>query len=146
MTDKENVFANPAADFAAVRAEGMEDKNGNTILTVPEGLHVNCPACGARTKETPEGIFCLDYLCRNSETSRRTAKTEVKTDEVNHPAHYTQGGIECIAAIEAALTPEEFRGYCKGNAIKYLWRMNYKGGKQSLEKAMWYMKRLLGKE
>ena len=50
-------------------------------------------------------------------------------DPVN-PEHYRQGGIECIDAIEAALTPEEFRGYCKGNAMKYIWRMNHhaKGG------------------
>ena len=95
---------------------------------------------------SPHSAICSD--CEHQEECRADliAKTEANTDEVNHPAHYTQGGIECIAAIEAALTPEEFRGYCKGNAIKYLWRMNYKGGKQSLEKAMWYMKRLLGKE
>lgn len=37
------------------------------------------------------------------------------TDNVNHPAHYTQGGIECIEAIKASMTPEAFRGYLKGN-------------------------------
>ena len=52
---------------------------------------------------------------------------ETIKDNVNHPAHYTQGSIECIDAIEAALTPEEFRGYCKGNALKYLWRERSKG-------------------
>ncbi len=65
------------------------------------------------------------------------------TDLVNHPPHYTQGGIECIEAIEAALTPEEFRGYCKGNVIKYVWREQHKGSKESLLKAIWYMQRLL---
>ena len=35
-------------------------------------------------------------------------------DMVNEPPHYNQAGIECIDAIQAALTPEEFRGYCKG--------------------------------
>ena len=66
-------------------------------------------------------------------------------DLINQPPHYTQGEIECIDAIEAALTPEEFRGYCKGNAFKYLWRMNHKGGRESLAKARWYVDRLLGK-
>src|SRR5690606_10576655 len=33
------------------------------------------------------------------------------TDNVNKPAHYRQGEIECIDAIRAALTPEEFRGH-----------------------------------
>ena len=40
-----------------------------------------------------------------------------KPDQVNHPPHYQRDGIECIQAIEAALTPEEFRGYCKGNVM-----------------------------
>ena len=64
-------------------------------------------------------------------------------DSVNHPAHYTQGEIECIDAIQAALTPEEFAGYCKGNALKYIWREQHKGGAESLLKAQWYLDRLL---
>lgn len=64
-------------------------------------------------------------------------------DEVNSPEHYTSGGIECIDAIEAALTPEEFRGYLKGNIMKYVWRERKKGGAQSIAKAKWYLNRLL---
>jgi hypothetical protein len=65
------------------------------------------------------------------------------TDPVNQPEHYRQGEIECIDAIKVALTPEEFRGYCKGNILKYIWRMNYKGGAESACKAQWYLQRLL---
>jgi hypothetical protein len=65
-------------------------------------------------------------------------------DLVNQPPHYRQGEIECIDAIEAALTPEEFRGYCKGNALKYIWRERHKGQHSSLAKAAWYLARLLG--
>lgn len=65
------------------------------------------------------------------------------TDNVNNPAHYTRGGIECINAIKAALTPEEFRGYCKGNIIKYIWRERHKGGDESLQKARWYLNKVL---
>lgn len=64
-------------------------------------------------------------------------------DPVNHPPHYTQGGIETIDAIEAALTAEEFRGYCKGNALKYVWREKHKGQNESLRKAIWYLNRLV---
>lgn len=65
-------------------------------------------------------------------------------DMVNHPSHYTEGtGIECIEAIESALTPEEFRGFCKGNIIKYAWRERLKGGTESLKKGMWYQDRLI---
>jgi hypothetical protein len=64
------------------------------------------------------------------------------SDNVNSPSHYRQGGIECIDAIQSALTPEEFRGYCKGNALKYVWRERHKGGDESLRKAQWYLDRL----
>jgi hypothetical protein len=63
-------------------------------------------------------------------------------DNVNSPAHYTAGAVECIDAIRAALTPEEFRGYCKGNAIKYVWRERMKGGDESVAKAAWYLDRM----
>lgn len=61
------------------------------------------------------------------------------SDPVNNPKHYNQGAVECIEAIESALTAEEFRGYLKGNSIKYLWRADLKGGVQDLQKAQWYI-------
>jgi len=65
-------------------------------------------------------------------------------DNVNRPIHYAAGSIECIDAIEAQLSAEEFRGYLKGNIIKYLWREKHKGGTESLKKAKWYLNKLLG--
>lgn len=70
----------------------------------------------------------------------------VLIDNVNHPSHYTDGGIECIEAIEAQLTPEEYRGYLKGNVAKYVWREKHKGGIESLQKAQWYLTRLIALE
>ena len=67
----------------------------------------------------------------------------VSIDNVNSPSHYTEGGIECIEAIEAQLTPEEYKGFLKGNCVKYLWREKHKGGIESLQKAEWYLKRLI---
>lgn len=69
------------------------------------------------------------------------------SDPVNQPEHYRQGEIECIDAIEAALTAEEFRGYCKGNILKYTWRERHKDTTPgvSLRKARWYLDRLLAK-
>jgi hypothetical protein len=63
-------------------------------------------------------------------------------DQINSPEHY-RGQIECIDAIQAALTPEEFRGFCKGNVIKYIFRERRKGGNESLKKGQWYINRLL---
>ena len=68
----------------------------------------------------------------------------IQGDVVNHPPHYTDGGgIECIEAIESALTDEEYRGYLKGNIQKYVWREKHKGGTESLKKAQWYLDRLI---
>jgi hypothetical protein len=67
----------------------------------------------------------------------------IQEDAVNHPSHYTDGGIECIEAIESALTSEEYRGYLKGNIQKYVWRERHKGGTESLKKARWYLDRLI---
>lgn len=52
---------------------------------------------------------------------------------------YRHGSIECIDAIRAALTPEEFRGFCKGNIMKYVWRERHKGGDADLDKARDYV-------
>lgn len=67
----------------------------------------------------------------------------LQEDVVNHPSHYTDGGIECIEAIEAQLSLEEYRGYLKGNIAKYVWRESHKGGTESLKKARWYLDRLI---
>ena len=66
----------------------------------------------------------------------------IQDDQVNHPSHYTDGSIECIEALEAELTADEYRGYMKGNIAKYIWRERMKGGVQSLKKAQWYLDRL----
>ena len=64
-------------------------------------------------------------------------------DLINHPPHYNKGEIECIDAIEAMLTHEEYVGYLRGNSLKYRWRFRYKNGIQDLEKAKWYENRLM---
>jgi hypothetical protein len=77
----------------------------------------------------------------NESKEQSTGLTQL-SDPVNHPAHYTQGGIECIEAIKAALGSEGFRAYCRGNVLKYLWRTEFKNGAQDLQKAKWYLDRL----
>lgn len=67
-------------------------------------------------------------------------------DMVNHPSHYTQGGIECIDALEAAtINLKGIEAVCTANAIKYLWRWKEKGGIEDLEKSKWYIDRLIKK-
>ncbi len=57
------------------------------------------------------------------------------TDTIFNPKHYMQGSHECIDEIKAMLSPEEFRGFLKGNVIKYRYRANLKNGKEDLAKA-----------
>jgi len=65
-------------------------------------------------------------------------------DMVNNPEHYNNGDIECIDAIQAMLTPDEFIGYLRGNSLKYRWRFRYKSKPiEDLRKARWYEERLL---
>lgn len=60
-------------------------------------------------------------------------------DMVNHPPHYTAGAIECIDAIRNALGDTGFVAYCRGNAIKYLWRSGKKGpSSEDYAKARFY--------
>jgi hypothetical protein len=66
------------------------------------------------------------------------------TDPVERPSHYTAGNIECIDAIKAATTQDEFEGFLRGNVLKYLWRCNLKSNKtEDLNKARWYLNRLI---
>jgi len=64
-------------------------------------------------------------------------------DVVNNPEHYNTGNIECIEAIEESMSSVAFKGYLKGNCMKYLWRYDYKGKQvEDLQKAGWYLNKL----
>lgn len=67
-----------------------------------------------------------------------------RADPVKKPAHYTYGRYEAIDVIEeltaGATGPE---GFLLGNVLKYLWRYRRKNGLEDLQKAMWYLERLI---
>jgi hypothetical protein len=88
-------------------------------------------------------LWCLKTVENMVAKTPDAEQMSSDNDPVNHPAHYKSGSVECIDAIESALTPEEFRGYCKGNMLKYIWRERHKGGDESIAKARWYLNRLL---
>jgi hypothetical protein len=82
--------------------------------------------------------FLFEFAKENLESDT------VKDDPVNHPSHYTSGGIECLAALEASMTPIEYAGFLKGQVFKYIWRYRLKGKPvQDLKKARFYMDRLI---
>lgn len=80
--------------------------------------------------------------CENAEDD--CCDKEPNTDMVNHPSHYTQGGIECIDALKAATVSKTgIEAVCTANAIKYLWRYEEKNGIEDVKKARWYIDRLI---
>lgn len=68
-----------------------------------------------------------------------------KNLNVAHPKHYNAGKIEVIRIMEDQLTDEEYRGYIKGQVLKYITRERYKNGLEDLQKAAWYLNRLIKK-
>ena len=75
---------------------------------------------------------------------RATDKTLPTNDPVSHPSHYTQGGIECLDAIEAAVTGlTGMDAVLTAQVLKYMWRWKRKNGRQDLLKAKFYLDRLI---
>ena len=65
-----------------------------------------------------------------------------KIDLVNSPPHYNQQKVECIDAIQS-VTDDGFEFYLQGNILKYIWRYRYKNGVEDLQKAQWYLNKLI---
>jgi hypothetical protein len=85
----------------------------------------------------------LGSVMRNAE---RAQQEQRMNDPVN-PSHYKKGEIEAIDAIKSALTEDEWRGFLKGTAIAYLWRLGHKDAvEQDARKTLWYVSWLAGKD
>lgn len=104
-----------------------------------------CKYCGNPDMQCTDPrviINCMMYI----ESQNQLPKKGKPAEQVNHPAHY--GGdttYETVKVLGAWLTPEEFEGALVFNAVKYLSRWRKKGGKQDVEKAQWYVNKLLEK-
>lgn len=91
---------------------------------------VNCPECREALKHEPKATATAVVKPKAEPTvSVADAKpTDTMNDAVHHPSHYTLPGltVESVDVIRAVLTPEEFKGWCKGNALKYSLRAGRK--------------------
>lgn len=65
-----------------------------------------------------------------------------KMNNVDHPSHYNHGGKETIEILKDFLTEDEFKGFLKGNVLKYMHRYKFKNGIEDLNKASWYLDKL----
>lgn len=108
---------------------------------------LDCKACWER--EVPEienlGFISVGVAKDNvKKTSGVGIAQKENGDAVNHPSHYTHSNIECIDAIDAAT--EGLSGaeaVCVAQVIKYVWRWKWKNGVEDLQKARWYLDRLI---
>lgn len=139
----------------------MKEQVEEAKLRESWGKHV-CSCCGRATysagksrgwrvyrlPDDPGGTreygVCRDCLekagCGYPDSTEPAAK-----DPVNHPPHYKANGVECIDIIEEFLSPDEFRGYLKGQVLKYLFRAGKKDPAketEDYEKAGWYIRKL----
>ena len=64
-------------------------------------------------------------------------------NNVNHPEHYNQSGIECIDVIIASQGKEAAQDFCICNAMKYIFRHNMRYGIEDVKKAQWYINKYL---
>ena len=72
-------------------------------------------------------------------TEEHTPPPMIVNNPVTYPAHYTQGKVQCIEAMESAFGNEAVATWAKLNAFKYIWRADHKNGLQDIDKAIWYL-------
>ncbi len=88
----------------------------------------------------------VDINLNTDEIVAQLKEREEKIDKVNHPSHYqTAGGIEVIEYI-ASLLGDNVKYYYLGNVIKYMSRFDKKNGVEDLEKARFYLNKMIEME
>ena len=124
----------------------MTENNPWVCVHGHDSRKVICTACGL----SPILNLQLDYkyeridkMIDDKSDAGSWAEALAYKDAIN-PDHYKVGGIETIGYLQAKLSPEEFAGYCRGNALKYLSRAGHKDdAAQEYRKAKWYIERLI---
>ena len=145
MSVRKFLLQNPnATTKAAAKATGTSVKSVYSVRYALRKEGINCTPAkrGRKAKEiidlTVAGSPLRPKIRMAPADLPITDKTEfIMPDPVNHPAHYTTGGIETIDFIEA-----KNLNYNLGNCVKYITRADHKGNRiQDLQKAKWYLER-----
>jgi hypothetical protein len=99
------------------------------------------------TKEEIDAVMA-EYNAWPYGSDSTDAEADSTPDAIN-PDHYKVGGIETIDYMRAKSTPEEFEGYLRLSALKYLSRVGHKHGDhdaaraEEYRKALWFIDRLV---
>lgn len=70
-------------------------------------------------------------------------KALAATNDNINPSHYQKYPLQMIENMQNSMTPDEFKGYLKGNIMKYISRYQDKNGVEDLKKAEWYLNKLI---
>ena len=123
---------------------GRYDHDGceECLYLYNDDSEVPCCYCkGTVLRSSEEYNKRKDYWEPDGQDENDAEPISNENSPIDHPAHYTQGNIECIDAMESAFGVEELAAYCKIAAFKYIWRCKLKNGLEDVDKAMWYLKK-----
>lgn len=134
------------ADMRQVSRSQMEQHLAELGVEVPEK-----PKRGRKpgTKTTKKAPAKTLEKVKQDFVKYDSAPVAAPDDPVNHPSHYTAGGVECIDAIEAALIgyKDPVKAWLIGQVIKYVWRAPLKGNAlEDMKKARFYLDRAIRRE
>jgi transposase len=119
-----------------VKAKEIAEELGTStsyVYVVRREVKKSDPEVKSKTKDKPLSLY---------ERHLKDSLAQARADMVNHPPHYTAGGIETIDFIEAKKL-----GYNLGNVVKYTTRSDLKGDRlENLKKAQWYLNREIKNE
>ena len=83
-----------------------------------------------------------DHNCEHCERDLKCNLSDTN-DVVNHPNHYTNGGMECFDEMILVFGRETVANFCLCNAWKYRYRALYKNGEEDMKKSDWYLKKYI---
>lgn len=90
-----------------------------------------CRSCNGDLEYDPDLVLeAYDVLTKSS---------ECEEDIVNHPNHYTNGGMECIDEMILVFGKDIVANFCLCNVWKYRYRATSKNGEEDIKKSHWYM-------
>lgn len=104
----------------------------------------NCPLNVGCSEDCPYSYNCSGYgdahqYIADYMTNKEPITVKDDTDMVNHPNHYTNGGMECFDEMLLVFGKETVANFCLCNAWKYRYRAIYKNGEEDIKKSHWYM-------
>ena len=114
-----------------------------TIEEMDKVIQAHCDKIGGDCDSCPIADpceYCVGKFDRFPKQCEEAYKIlTAKEDIVNHPKHYTNGGMECIDEMIMIFGKQTVMHFCLCNAWKYRYRAVYKNGDEDMKKSHWYM-------